>query len=135
MPIGPVKYGHAYYNRPSSGLPVNFFAQGTAAINSFRNPILELDNRDGGTGIVSGLPYWNMDFSIKKNFQVTESVSLEFQGVFANVLNHNQWLDPDVNAEAALFEGPSGFGALNSGSAQEQPGGNRQIELGARVRF
>ena len=85
-----VEYGHAYYNRPSSGLPVNFFAQGTAAINDYRNPILGLDNRDGGTGIISGLRYWNMDFSIKKNFRVTEGISLEFQGVFANALNHNQ---------------------------------------------
>jgi hypothetical protein len=116
-------------------LPVNFFANGTAAINSFRNPILGLDNRDGGTGYLPGLPYWNMDFSIKKNFRVAESVSLEFQGVFANVFNHNQFLDPDGNAEVGLFEGPAGFGALNNGSAQEQPGGNRQIELGARVRF
>jgi hypothetical protein len=129
------KSGHAYYNRPSSGLPVNFFAEGTAAINSFRNPILGLDNRDGGTGILTGLPYWNMDFSIKKNFRVTEGVSLEFQGVFANVLNHNQWQDPLGNAAVALFEGPSGFGALNNGSAQGQPGGDRQIEVGARVRF
>jgi len=135
VPIGPVKSGHAYYNRPSSGLPVNIFANGTAAINSFRNPILGLDNRDGGFGILTGLPYWNMDFSIKKNFRVTESVSLEFQGVFANVLNHNQWLDPIGNSAVALFEGPSGFGALNAGSAQEQAGGNRQIELGARIRF
>ena len=76
-----------------------------------------------------------MDFSIKKNFRVTEGVSLEFQGVFANVLNHNQWLDPVGDANLALFEGPTGFGALNNGSAQEQPGGNRQIEVGARVRF
>ena len=135
VPIGAVKSGHAYYNRPSSGLPVNIFANGTAVINSFRNPILGLDNRDGGTGILTGLPYWNMDFSIKKNFRVTEGVSLEFQGVFANVFNHNQFLDPDVNAAVGLFEGPSGFGALNNGSAQEQPGGDRQIELGARVRF
>jgi hypothetical protein len=135
VPVGPFKCCHAYYNRPSSALPVNIFANGTAAINSFRNPILGLDNRDGGTGILSGLPYWNMDFSIKKNFRVTESVGLEFQGVFANVLNHNQWLDPDVNAAVALFEGPTGFGALNNGSAQEQPGGDRQIEVGARVRF
>src|SRR5579863_5223717 len=136
VPVGPFKCCHAYYNRPASGgLPVNLFANGTAAINSFRNPILGLDNRDGGTGIINGLSYWNMDFSIKKNFRVTESVSLEFQGVFANILNHNQWQDPLVNAQAALFEGPSGFGALNNGSAQEQPGGNRQIELGARVRF
>ena len=50
-------------------------------------------------------------------------------------LNHNQWLDPDGNAEAAHFEGASGFGALNNGSAQEQPGGNPQIEVSARVRF
>jgi hypothetical protein len=116
-------------------LPVNIFGNGTAAINSFRNPILGLDTRDGGTGIISGLAYWNMDFSIKKNFRVTEGVSLEFQGVFANILNHNQWQDPVVNSAVALFEGPTGFGALNNGSAQEQAGGNRQIELGARVRF
>jgi hypothetical protein len=135
VPIGPVKGGHAYYNRPSSGLPVNFFAAGPAAINNFRNPILGLDNRDGGTGIVSGLNYWNMDFSIKKNFRVTEGVSLEFQGVFANLLNHNQWQDPLGTSQLALFEGSTGFGALNNGSAQEQPGGNRQIEVGARVRF
>jgi len=76
-----------------------------------------------------------MDFSIKKNFRVTEGISLEFQGVFANALNHNQWQDPLANAEAALFEGPSTFGTLGNGSAQAQPGGNRQIELGARVRF
>ncbi len=55
VPIGPVKGGHAYYNRPSSGLPVNFFAAGPAAINSFRNPILGLDNRDGG--------YWHCQWA------------------------------------------------------------------------
>jgi hypothetical protein len=132
VPIGPVKYGHAYYNSPASGgLPVNLFAQGTAAINSYRNPILGLDNRDGGFGILTGLPYWNMDFSIKKNFRVTEGISLEFQGVFADVFNHNQWLDPEGTG---LDTGAAGFGAL-PGSAQEQPGGNRQIEIAARVRF
>ena len=68
-----------------------------------------------------------MDFSIKKNFRVTEGISLEFQGVFANVLNHNQWQDPLGTSQLALFEGSTGFGALNNGSAQEQPGGNRQI--------
>jgi hypothetical protein len=132
VPIGPVTSGHAYYNRPSSGLPVNIFAAGTSAVNSFRNPILGLDNRDGGFGNLTGLPYWNMDFSIRKNIRVAESVSLEFQGVFANVLNHNQWLDP---IGLGLFDaGSNNFGTL-PGSAQEQPGGDRQIELGARVRF
>ena len=60
---------------------------------NWRNPILGLDTRDGGAGILNGLPYWNMDFSIKKNIRVTEGVSLELQGVFANVFNHKQWID------------------------------------------
>jgi hypothetical protein len=131
--IAPIKSGHAYYNQPSSGLPVNIFANGPAAISDFRNPILGLDNKDGGNGNFIGLPYWNMDFSIKKNIRVAESISLELQGVFANVFNHNQWLDPVGAGEMGLF-GPGSFGAL-PGSAQEQPGGDRQIEVGARVRF
>jgi Carboxypeptidase regulatory-like domain len=133
--IAPLKSGHAYYHAPQAspvnGLPVNIFADGVNAVNDFRNPILGLDTRDGGNGNLIGLPYWNMDFSVRKNIIVTEGVSLEFQGVFANVFNHNQWLDPDF---AIGLYNPTGFGNL-PGSAQEQPGGDRQIELGLRVRF
>jgi hypothetical protein len=131
--IAPVQAGHAYYNRPSGGLPVNMFKAGTAAISDFRNPILGLDPRDGGNGNFIGLPYWNMDFSIRKNIKLTESYALEFQGVFANIFNHNQWLDPSAAESTGLYA-PTLFGAL-PGSAQEQLGGIRQIELGARVRF
>ena len=131
--IGPVKSGHAYYNNPSGALPVNLFKQGTSAISDFRNPILGIDNKDGGNGNFFGLPYWNMDFSVRKNIMVTEGVSLELQGVFADVLNHNQWLDP-VGANAMGLFGASTFGALG-GSAQEQVGGDRQIEVGIRARF
>jgi hypothetical protein len=129
--IAPLAKPHAYYNQPSGGLPVNLFKNGTAAVGDFRNPILGLDNKDGGNGNYIGLPYWNLDFSAKKNILVTERFSLELQGVFANVLNHNQWLDPI--GTTGLF-GPSTFGAL-PGSAEEQIGGIRQIEVGARVRF
>jgi hypothetical protein len=97
---------------------------------NWRNPILGLDNKDCGAGCISGLPYWNMDFSVKKNIRVAESVSLELQGVFANVLNHNQFLDANFNY---LGNAP-GFGALanTSGSATTIP---RNVELGVRVRF
>jgi hypothetical protein len=131
--IAPIKAGHAYYNNPSGALPVNLFKQGISAINDFRNPILGLDNKDGGNGNFFGLPYWNMDFSVRKNIMVAEGISLELQGVFADVLNHNQWLDP-VGANAMGLFGAGTFGALG-GSAQEQIGGDRQIEIGARVRF
>ena len=130
VPIGPYTSGKAYKNQPSNSLPVNIFSNGIAAVSNWRNPILGLDNKDGGAGILNGLRYWNMDFSVKKNIRVAESVSMELQGVFTNVLNHNQWLDP---TGIGLFN-PGGWGALN-GSAQSPAGGNRQIEVGARVRF
>jgi len=127
VPIGPIgAQGHAYYNSPSDELPVNIFKNGVAEASNWRNPILGLDTRDGGAGILSGLSFWNMDFSIKKNIRVAESVSFEVQGVFANVLNHNQWLDP---TGIGLYN-PAGFGALGGGEASP-----RNIELGARVRF
>jgi hypothetical protein len=137
IPMGRIQSGHAYYNTPGSGniatggLPVNIFKNPVAAFNSYRNPILGVDTRDGGFGILNGLPYWNMDFSIKKNIRVAESISLELQGVFANILNHNQFLDP----QGMSLGSPGSFGNLE-GSAQAPPvGGNRAIELGARVRF
>jgi len=132
--IAPTKSGHVY-SQP--GQFPNIFAAGPAAISDFRNPILGLDYRDGGNGNLIGLPYWNMDLSVRKNIRVAESVSLELQGVFANVFNHNQWLDPVGIYTTGLFagSGPGGFGTLSGGSAQEEPGGNRQIEVGLRVRF
>jgi len=137
IPIGPITSGHANYNTPGSngvgtgGLPVNIFKNPEAAFNNYRNPILGLDTRDGGFGALNGLPYWNVDFTIKKSIRVAETISCELQGVFANVFNHNQWLDPQG---MALYS-PGSFGNL-LGSAQTAPsGGNRAIELGARVRF
>ncbi|MGC2226165.1 MAG: carboxypeptidase-like regulatory domain-containing protein, partial [Candidatus Sulfotelmatobacter sp.] len=55
--IAPITHGHAYYNSPSNGLPVNMFKDGVAAASDFRNPILGLDNKDGGDGNIFGLPY------------------------------------------------------------------------------
>ena len=131
LPITNVKSGHAYKGAGYGPLNVNIFKQGPTAVNNFRNPILGLDTRDGGFGNLIGVPYWNMDFSAKKNVRVTEGVSMEFQGVVANVFNHNQWLDP---LGLGLYQGPTNFGGI-PGSAQETSGGDREIELGVRVRF
>jgi Carboxypeptidase regulatory-like domain len=125
----------AYYNSsgisacpgqsPGNGYPVNAFSAGANNFTNWRNPLLGLDDfRDGGYGIFSGLPYWNMDASIKKNIRVAENVGLEFQGVVENVLNHDQWFD----GFPGLYN-PGGWGALGG---QATP---RNMEIGARVRF
>jgi hypothetical protein len=133
VPIGPVPHVHAINctNNPAcgnqtNGYPVNYFTNGVNQANNWRNPILGLDTRDGGAGILGGLAYWNMDFSIKKSIRVAESVNLELQGVFANVLNHNQWTDNYLG----LYNN-GGFGALGA-LGEAEP---RNIEVGARVRF
>ena len=137
IPIGPIQKGHAYYNTPGSngvgtgGLPVNIFKNPAQAFASYRNPILGIDTRDGGFGSLTGLPYWNVDFSVKKEVRIAESVSMEFQGVFANIFNHNQWLDP-VGLSLGF---PSSFGNMLGSAQPPFVGGNRQIELGARVHF
>ncbi|HEY4764081.1 MAG TPA: carboxypeptidase-like regulatory domain-containing protein [Candidatus Sulfotelmatobacter sp.] len=143
VPIGPVApHSHAYAchaasagsdgnyyaacpgQAPGSSYPINEFKDGALEYANWRNPILGLDTRDGGYGIVNGLPYWNMDFSIKKNIRVAESVSLELQGVFANVLNHDQMFD----GFPGLYS-PTTWGAIGGEASP------RNIELGARVRF
>jgi hypothetical protein len=147
VPIGPVPNRHAYYcpgnqigngfcGTQTNGFPVNYFPNGVLQSSNWRNPILGIDNRDGGSGILGGLAYWNMDFSIKKSIRVAEGISLEFQGVFANVLNHNQWTDNYLG----LYN-TAGFGALGFNTAPDNGIGvngeaePRNIELGARVRF
>ena len=124
--MAPVQSGHAY--NQGSGFP-NIFKDPAAAFNSFRNPILGMDTRS--TDFVTGLPYWNVDFSIRKNVRLTEQIGMEFQGVFTNIFNHNQWLDPPQ--PWGLFSSSS-FGATG-GSAQGVTGGNRTIQVSARVRF
>jgi hypothetical protein len=136
IPIGPIQSGHANFTAGSNGvgtggLPVNILKDPSAAFNNYRNPILGVDTRDYGFGQLNGLPYWNVDMTVKKQIRIAESVGLELQGVFANIFNHNQFLDPQG---MALYS-PGSFGNL-LGSAQAPPaGGNRAIELGARVRF
>ena len=136
VPIGPIGPTGVYHNSPSNALPVNFFKNGVAQASNWRNPILGLDTKDGGAGILNGLPYWNVDFSIKKNIKVAESISLELQGVFANIFNHDQWYDTTsalANNGSGVTMGlfnPGGFGALPG-----QTNDPRNIEVGIRVRF
>jgi hypothetical protein len=104
---------------------VNLFKDPAAVFATVRPPILGIDNRTGGLGQFRGLPYWNMDLSIKKNIAITERVNAEAQIVFTNVLNHNQFLDPVLDITS-----PATFGSITS-----QGNLPRQMEFGFRVNF
>lgn len=103
----------------------NLFSNPDDVLAHVRPPILGIDNNTGGVGQFRGLPYWNMDLSIKKNLKITERIATELQIVFTNVLNHNQMLDPLLDLQS-----PGSWGALTA-----QGNVPRQMEFGLRVRF
>jgi hypothetical protein len=128
IPVGPLPKTGVY--RTPGQLP-SLFANGTAAINSFRQPVLGFDTKDGGWGILRGLPYWNMDLSIRKNFRITERFNMEFQAVMTNVLNHVVFEDPGPG-DYLDTSSPGSFGTLPGQINNFAP---RNMEFGLRLNF
>jgi hypothetical protein len=111
----------------TAGSCLNMFSNPVAAYGLFRAPILGVDTRRDGAGLgpIRGLPYWNMDFSVKKNIKISERVNTEFQFLFLNAFNHVIFANPTLDLSAL-----DSWGVLNS-----QGNTPRQIEFGLRVRF
>jgi hypothetical protein len=101
------------------------FGDPVAVWSMFRAPILGIDTRAGGLGSIRGMPYWNMDLSVRKNFRVTERFNAEASVIFTNVLNHNQMANPTLD-----LSDPGGWGVLSS-----QGNIPRQMEFGIRLNF
>jgi hypothetical protein len=124
--VAPISTG---VHKTAGQLP-NLFADPAKAYDAFRQPILGLDSKNGGWGIIRGLPYWNMDFSLRKNIKLTERFNFEFQMVTVNLLNHPIFYDPGPGDYLDTSAGPDGLGEL--------PGqGNtpRTMEFGLRLSF
>ena len=140
VPIAPYRGGNSIHYTAGTpgfgdgGLPVNLFANPEAVYNNFRNPILGMDTKNAGWGVLTGLPYWNLDLSIKKQIRITERIGTEFQIVFTNVLNHAQLLDPTgiaLGSPGSFGNSPGeGNGSNNAGAYTP-----RAMEFGVRVRF
>ncbi|HUK24811.1 MAG TPA: hypothetical protein VLV49_09535, partial [Terriglobales bacterium] len=103
----------------------NLFADPSAVYATVRPPILGIDTRTGGLGQFRGLPYWNIDFAVRKRVDITERVNAEVSFTFTNVLNHNQLLDPILDITS-----PGSWGSITV-----QGNIPRQMEFGFRVSF
>jgi hypothetical protein len=111
----------------ANGNPVaiNMFKNPVSVWNQVRAPILGMDTKNPGVGPFTGLPYWNMDLSVNKNFRLFERASFEYSMIFTNVLNHTVLADPGM----ALYSS-STWGVL-SGNINNP----RSMEFGLRVRY
>jgi len=112
--------------------PANLYQNPGDVYNCFREPILGVDNgTNGNTGNYRGQPFWNVDFSIKKNLAITERFSGEFGAVFSNVFNHIQLFDPGVS----FLSDPADFGSLEGSGGGFQVNNSRKIEIDFRLKF
>ena len=101
--VGPVSGAVGSNGNPANGgAGLNLFANPTAVYNSFRTPILGLDNgtaASGGAGVLRGMPTWNLDLQLIKDINFNERFGLQLFFTGLNVLNHMQLSDPllDIN--------------------------------------
>jgi hypothetical protein len=78
---------------------------------------------NAAAGIIRGPGLINLDFSVLRNFRITERIHAELRGEFINALNHTNFGNPGTALGSATF------GVISSA------GPARQIQVGARIVF
>jgi len=128
----------AMLNPVAFAQPCQFGTTGTPAGCIVENtPALVLGGNQPSQ--VEGPPFDRWDFSLFKNFQITERVRLEFRSEFFNILNHPNFNYPGfggngVNAVSGStnFNG-STFGEI--GSTRDNPLDPREIQFALKLYF
>ena len=96
-------------NLANGGNNINMFSNPVAVYNEFRPCVLGYDTSCGSNGQIRGMPNWNMDANIAKDFRFTERIALTMSFQFVNVFNHNALADPNLSLDS-----PADFGVLGS---------------------
>jgi hypothetical protein len=114
-------------NASVGGSGLNYFANPAAGLANFRRLILGVDTNSGGAGVLRGLPTWNLDFAVTKDFKIPfrEGMGLTFNMQASNVLNHFQPSNPSLNIDT-----PSSWGVITG-----QANSPRQFTFGLRLHF
>ncbi len=86
-----------------------------------------------GRNQIVGPGLFDLDFSIFKNFRVTERISTQFRVEMFNVLNHPSFLPPLDNE--AVINSSNGAAANNAGVIDATSTDPRQIQFGLKVNF
>jgi hypothetical protein len=112
-------------NGTTVGSEVNTFKDPVAVFNQVRAPMLGLDTKNPGVGPIIGMPYWNVDASLSKNFKIWERTSIQASIIMTNVFNHNVMGDPSLSLSS-----PGTWG--NQTAQANLP---RTMEFGFRASF
>jgi hypothetical protein len=106
----------------------------------YLNPKAFMQPADGtfgnlGRNAIYGPGFWNADFSVTKNFNLTERLLLQFRFEFFNVFNHPQFALPGNSFGSASFGQISATPDVAQGNPGLGGGGPRVVQLAARFQF
>ena len=98
---------------------------------------------DLGRNVLRGFGAWQADFSVQRQFHLTEKMALRFRAEFFNVFNHPNFGSPDNTLGDLLFGQSTqmlasslGSGGANGGfNPLYQIGGPRSIQLALKLQF
>jgi hypothetical protein len=155
MPTDLFADGHG--DRPDvvPGQPLYLYGSGFPGGKSFNRAAFSIPpaGRDGNLGrnILRGLGAWQIDFSLHREFRLSEGLSLQLRAEAFNILNHPNFANPsDQDAPGRLTLAPApGFGsstqmlatglspanAVGQLSPLFQIGGPRSMQFALRLRF
>ena len=85
---------------------------------------------NAGRGTLSGPGFVNLDFSLRKNTQVTERTNVEFRAEIFNILNH-----PNFGAVNTGLFASSGARLASAGRIGDTRNDSRQIQFGMKINF
>jgi hypothetical protein len=111
--------------------------------------ILQAEDRQGtlGRNSLRGFPVYQLDLAIRRQFNISERINLQFRTEFFNILNHPNFGLGDPSTDASLFSpnfGVSqamlgrflgGGGSLGGFNPLYQIGGPRSIQLSLKLAF
>jgi hypothetical protein len=97
---------------------------------------------NSGRNVFRGLPYYNVDFSVTKDFKIKERYGVQFRAEFFNLFNWTQYANPSsggLDPSSGAGSGANGFGQIiatpNSGNPVLGSGGPRTIQFGLKLSF
>ena len=96
-------------------------------------PLTGLDALGGAATQVAGPGFSRLDFSLFKDFKLTERFRLQFRSEFFNILNH-----PNFNAAPGSIPGSLDFKSPNFGqigSTRDAPNDPRQIQFALKLYY
>jgi hypothetical protein len=137
------------------GQPLYLYGPGFPGGKSFNGAAFSIppNGLDGdlGRNVLRGLGAWQIDFSLHRDFRLSEGLSLQLRAEAFNILNHPNFANPsDPGSPGRLTFAPGpGFGSasetlanglgpsnvLGQVSSVFQVGGPRSMQFALRIRF